>query len=167
MTYTASTICVGLKEADTCVNGLQYAMDCECITRPCVKDLLTHAVINDLYVDFFGKKKFGLYNVTIPIVAKNCIRFGGPSSCTSSTTLAPTATDAFGDPIIDYFAQPYSDYLAANSFIGADPLVAAVPTDASGNPLLPFNTIGAAVSGLPTAVVEDVQAVETDVFGNL
>ena len=76
------------------------------------------------------------------------------------------ATDAFGDPIIDYFGKPYSDYLAANSFIGADPLVAAVPTDASGNPLIPFNTIGAAVSGLPTGVVGDVQAVETDVFGN-
>ena len=75
MTYTTSTTCVGLQEADTCVNGLQYAMDCECITRPCVKDLLTHAVINDLYVDFFGKKKFVLYNVTIPIVAKNCIRY--------------------------------------------------------------------------------------------
>ncbi|KAL8891758.1 MAG: hypothetical protein Q9192_005706 [Flavoplaca navasiana] len=94
-------------------------------------------------------------------------KFGGPSSCASSTTLAPATTDAFGDPIIDYFKQPYSDYSAANSFIGADPLVAAVPTDASGNPQLPFNTIGAAVSGLPTAVVEDVQAVETDVFGNL
>ncbi|KAL8833697.1 MAG: hypothetical protein Q9176_007853 [Flavoplaca citrina] len=142
MTHTASTTCVGLQEDDT-------------------------SVINDLYVDFFGKKKFGLYNVTIPIVAKNCIRFGGPSSCASSTTLAPAATDAFGDPIIDYFKQPHSDYLAANSFNGADPLVAAVPTDASGNPLLPFNTIGAAVSGLPIAVVEDVQAVETDVFGNL
>ncbi|KAL8983046.1 MAG: hypothetical protein Q9205_002597 [Flavoplaca limonia] len=122
MTHTASTTCVGLQEDDT--------------------------FINDLYVDFFGKKKFGLYNVTIPIVAKNCIRFGGPSSCASSTTLAPAATDAFGDPIIDYFKQPHSDYLAANSFIGADPLVAAVPTDASGNPLHETKNVYAAVDTL-------------------
>ncbi|KAL8993315.1 MAG: hypothetical protein Q9169_006437 [Polycauliona sp. 2 TL-2023] len=151
MIYTASSTCDGLEEDNTCVNGIKYAMD----------------FINDLYVNFFGKNKFNLYNVTIPIVAGRCIRLGGPGSCTSSTTDAPVPTDVFGDPLINPFQGPiYSEYLAANSFIGAAPLVAAVPTDASGNPLLPFNTIGAAVTGLPTAVVGDVQAMETDVFGN-
>lgn len=42
----------------------------------------------------------------------------------------------------------------------------AVPTDASGNPLLPFNTLGAPASGLQTAIFVGAPAAETDAFGN-
>lgn len=78
------------------------------------------------------------------------------------------ATNAFGDALIDYFTQPYSEFLSAGAVTSAVALAAAapVPTDTSGNPVLPFNTLGAPASDLPTAIGSGVPAAETDAFGN-
>ncbi|KAL8749824.1 MAG: hypothetical protein Q9184_006653 [Pyrenodesmia sp. 2 TL-2023] len=146
ITYTASTTCIGLQEDDTCVNGVKYGLN----------------FVNDNHANFFGDKKYDILKNTENIL-QGCKR----CSSTTTATAAPVETDAFGDPIVNYFTQPYSEYVAAASFIGAAPIEAvAVPTDASGNPLLPFNTLGAPVSGLQTPTVFGVPAAETDAFGN-